>query len=242
MQLFRKQQQQPPPYTTTNTATTTTTIATTTTATSATTRQQTPRHSLRHLPGRCRNGRLPSRKRCRSQCCQWLRRHTNMVSWSVSPSVGRSVTLSLYYIYIRLIVISAPKGNLHRFCAVARDHLTAGIKSPVKQDWPIWKTTLPTPTEIERFLVAYKRLYKSLCWLLGPSISLSVTLYFFQPKGNLTSVNAPSQRTRLMLSCIRPCCVSFSFRCRCCGCCFGDFSDITVLLKTVKKRVFFKSL
>ena len=40
---------------------------------------------------------------------------------------------------------------------------------------------------------------------VGWSVRRSVTLYFFQPKSDLTSVTAPAKRTRLMLSCIRPC-------------------------------------
>ena len=40
---------------------------------------------------------------------------------------------------------------------------------------------------------------------VGRSVRRSVPVYFFSPKGDLTSVTAPAQRTRLMLSCIRPC-------------------------------------
>ena len=60
-------------------------------------------------------------------------------------------------------------------------------------------------------LVAYTRLYKLLCRSVGPSVGLSVTFYCFQLKGDLTSVTAPAQRTRLMLSCIRPCLLLCSF-------------------------------
>ena len=47
--------------------------------------------------------------------------------------------------------------------------------------------------------------------LVSPSVGRSLTLYFLSPKGDLTSVTAPAQRTRLMLSCIRPCLLLRSF-------------------------------
>ena len=50
------------------------------------------------------------------------------------------------------------------------------------------------------FLVAYTRLYKSPCRSVRPSVRRSVPVYFFSPKGDLTSVIAPAQRTRLMHS------------------------------------------
>ena len=40
------------------------------------------------------------------------------------------------------------------------------------------------------FLVVYTRLHKSLCRSVGPSICPLLSLYFFPPKGDLTSVTA----------------------------------------------------
>ena len=44
--------------------------------------------------------------------------------------------------------------------------------------------------------------------LVRPSVCRSVPVYFFFPKGDLTSITAPAQRTRQMLSCKRPCSTS----------------------------------
>ena len=56
------------------------------------------------------------------------------------------------------------------------------------------------------FLVAYTRLYKSLFQSVCRSDGRSIcNCLLFSPIGDSTSVNAPSQRTRLMLTCIWPC-------------------------------------
>ena len=68
------------------------------------------------------------------------------------------------------------------------------------------------------FLVANKQLYIRVCPSIGPSVGPSVGLsivpsfrhaFFltaeFKPKSDLTSINAPAQRSQLMLPCIRPC-------------------------------------
>ena len=75
-------------------------------------------------------------------------------------------------------------------------------------------------TDFEWFLVAYTRLYKSLCWSVGwsvgrsvgqsvgRSVGWSVSRFLtaeFKPKSDQTPINAPAQRTWLMLSCIQTC-------------------------------------
>ena len=54
-------------------------------------------------------------------------------------------------------------------------------------------------TENCLFLVAYTRLYESLCRLVRPPV---LNAFLFSPKGELISFIAPSHRTRLILSCI----------------------------------------
>ena len=62
------------------------------------------------------------------------------------------------------------------------------------------------------FIVANKRLYKRLCPSVRPSVCPSICpsvrpsgISEFKPKSDLTSINAPAQRSRLIWSCIRLC-------------------------------------
>ena len=48
------------------------------------------------------------------------------------------------------------------------------------------------PHTFTAFLVAYTRLYKSLCWLVHRSVGPSVTQCEIKPKSDLTSFNAPA--------------------------------------------------
>ena len=53
----------------------------------------------------------------------------------------------------------------------------------------------------------------SVGWSVGWLVGRWETVDFFSPKGDLTSIIAPAQCTRMMLSCIRPCSLhNFSFR------------------------------
>ena len=57
--------------------------------------------------------------------------------------------------------------------------------------------------QIAVFLVANKRTYIRVCPSVRPSVGNAFFIMEFKPNSDLTSINAPAQRSRLIRSCIR---------------------------------------